>query len=69
MSDNNFITFREETLLVKMFQTYVLDHDLPIWENDSELRCAIYAFVNHVQNVLADYYNADREEGDEDDLG
>lgn len=56
------ITFQESELICKMFRQYVMDRDLDI-RDDDECRCAIKVYVNHIQNVLADYYDVEPKEG------
>lgn len=66
------ITVDEERLIKEMFSGWCSMENAIDWEDEdrkSQVRCAITAYSHHIQNLLADLYNVNQEEGEVNDMG
>ena len=62
------ITVDEKKLITELFSGWVSMENAIDWSDDdrkAQIRCAITAYAHHVQNLLADIYGVDQEEGEE----
>ena len=66
------ITVYEQEILKELFSGWCSMENAIDWEDEdreSQVRCAITAYSHHVQNLIADLYGVDQEEGEVNDMG
>lgn len=68
MKHNVIISVSEESLIVSLYQDYMLRHDITVYTvNDTKL--SVKAFSDYIQQYLIDRYNLDEEATDDTDTG
>lgn len=55
--------FHDDEIYSRCFEQFVCDRGMEL-NSEADTRCAIKVYSNYIQNMLADFYDVDQQEGE-----